>query len=70
MLLLIPLLAGLVQVALAQEFAATFTYPAEKGLRFYEQDTVNVSYTSNIKNASLWTFCWEGDEPKTLETSR
>lgn len=57
-------------MALAQEFAATFTYPAEKGLRFYEQDTVNVSYTSNIKNASLWTFCWEGDEPKTLETSR
>ncbi|KAK5993699.1 hypothetical protein PT974_07135 [Cladobotryum mycophilum] len=47
---------------------ASFTFPVQKGLLFYEQDTVNVSYTSNISNASLWTFCWEGNNHNTLAT--
>lgn len=33
----------------------------QQHLTFYEADTVAVKYESNIKNASLWTLCWEGD---------
>ncbi|KAF7549224.1 hypothetical protein G7046_g8420 [Stylonectria norvegica] len=36
-----------------------FTYPAEKGLTFYEKDSVNVSWATNFKSASLLVFCWE-----------
>ena len=38
-----------------------FTYPDKEGLTFYQRDAVTVSYISDIKNASLWTFCREGE---------
>lgn len=63
------LLTGLLPLAQAGALQATFTYPTQKGLKFYEQDTVQVSYQSNISNASLWVFCLEGDNGAILKTS-
>jgi hypothetical protein len=39
-----------------------FTFPTQKGLTFYEKDTVIVSYDTTIANVSLWTFCWEKND--------
>lgn len=37
-----------------------FLYPKEEGLKFYEKDTVNVSWVSEITDTSLWLFCRDG----------
>lgn len=46
-----------------------FTYPVEKGLTFYEKDSVNVSWTSNFNSARLLLFCWEGEKEDVLTMS-
>lgn len=56
----IAALALVSQGVLAQDDDVKFTYPDKDGLTFYQRDAVTVSYISNIKNASLWTFCREG----------
>ncbi|KAJ5910330.1 hypothetical protein N7504_004973 [Penicillium tannophilum] len=40
----------------------TFTYPVENGLLFYDGETINVSWTSTLSNASLSLYCrYESD---------
>ncbi|KAL2207776.1 hypothetical protein CC79DRAFT_1397249 [Sarocladium strictum] len=63
------LLALLTQGALAQDDdSVRFTYPDKDGLAFFQRDAVTVSYISDIKNASLWTFCREPKEGSEDET--
>lgn len=61
--LLANLLGTLVSSAEAK-VKATFTYPREEGLKFFQDDTVNVSWESNIRNASLWLCCNINNEVK------
>lgn len=63
----IALAAALLRLAAALD--ASFTYPVQTGLIFYEQDTVNVSYVSDIDNPSLWFFCREGENDENVVAS-
>jgi hypothetical protein len=39
------------------DLVGTFTYPVENGLIFYNGETIDVSWTSTLSNASLYLFC-------------
>ncbi|KAJ5701440.1 hypothetical protein N7488_008988 [Penicillium malachiteum] len=44
------------------DLVGTFTYPVENGLQFYDGETINVSWTSSLSNASLTLYCrYESD---------
>lgn len=47
-----------------------FTYPVKEGLTFYEKDSVNVSWTTKFKSASLLVFCWGGAKENELNMSK
>lgn len=47
-----------------------FTYPVQEGLTFYEKDSVNVSWTTKFKSASLLVFCWGGAKENELNMSK
>lgn len=51
--ILCSLFAGMTRAALV----GTFTYPVENGLLFYDGETINVSWTSTLSNASLSLYC-------------
>ncbi|KAJ6024621.1 hypothetical protein N7540_005418 [Penicillium herquei] len=39
------------------DLVGTFTYPVENGLQFYDGETIDVSWTSTLSNASLTLYC-------------
>ncbi|KJZ69674.1 hypothetical protein HIM_10935 [Hirsutella minnesotensis 3608] len=56
-LLGMTLLGQLLVKQICADLVATFTYPVENGLTFYDGQTINVSWTSTLDKASLTLFC-------------
>ncbi|OAA57320.1 hypothetical protein ISF_07241 [Cordyceps fumosorosea ARSEF 2679] len=46
--------------AAADNWSASFVFPATTGYVMHNMDVMDVSYTSNYPNASLWAFCYNG----------
>ncbi|CAI7637283.1 unnamed protein product [Penicillium glandicola] len=62
MLVFVAIFCSLFARVARADLPGTFTYPVENGLVFYDGETIDVSWTSTLSNASLTLFCRNGTE--------